>query len=192
MKKRAQRQEVSGESVNPEKRIDDENVSELMLWRKIGHRLMDVDCSFRDDFGSIVEIINDATRLIESGLRGTRPVERSDEHAHTLLDLIVTDVLKKGIDVRIKHVDGKNVYEVNGFYKSNVMCLYVQGNAVIAECRYHEKTEICSFNDLACLNVNWWHRSKDRFDGWSSPDGAWLPTLLDLGLVKAVTVQKYE
>lgn len=69
-------------------------------------------------------------------------------------------------------------YEVGGFYKSNTVRVNVANQTVTA--RYDEVTEFDPANlteTLVDLNWDWWLRSKDRYDGWSQPDGAWLPLL---------------
>jgi hypothetical protein len=90
------------------------------------------------------------------------------------------------IDVALNE-DSELVYHLNGFYKSGSIRLQYKGGSIIATSRYDEETildEDNPFRSLVFLNYQWWQKSKDRFDGWESPDSKWLPYFLNYGLVK--------
>ena len=75
-------------------------------------------------------------------------------------------------------------YDVYGFYKSNSVRVNLASNTVTA--RYNEVTEFDPAKlkeALVELNYDWWLFSKDRYDGWARPDGAWWPLLAEAGYV---------
>lgn len=84
-------------------------------------------------------------------------------------------------------------YEISGFYKSGTVRLIPMGGKIEAHSRYNEVDEIDSIKDLCFLNLHWWKSSRDRYDGWKSPDGAWIPLLEKYGMIstKTETVKSY-
>ncbi len=82
-------------------------------------------------------------------------------------------------------------YRIEGFYKSGGVNLFETPDGIFAEARYNEITQIESFEDLVHLNYRWWDISKERFEGWKTPDERWLPLLLERNLVKeSITTNK--
>lgn len=114
------------------------------------------------------------------------------------MNKIIEEIVKNGIPIQLSFNKEKNkmIYTIDGFYKSGSIDLEEKddGNDLIATARYGEQTLVCNFNDLVSLNYDWWMYSKDRYDGWKTPEGCWLPFLLDMGLVKKTveTITKYN
>lgn len=104
------------------------------------------------------------------------------------MNKIIEEILKNGIPVSMEYNKEKNkiVYIIEGFYKSGSINLEEKENedVLIATARYDEQTIVESFKDLVSLNYDWWMYSKDKYDGWKSPESRWLPFLLEMGLVK--------
>lgn len=78
-------------------------------------------------------------------------------------------------------------YRIEGFYKSGGVDLFESPDGILASARYDQVTQIETFKDLVFLNYSWWQTSKERYDGWKTPDEQWLPHLLEQGLVKEST-----
>lgn len=109
------------------------------------------------------------------------------------MEEIIKELLQKGIEIAGVYLkNGELAVVLSGFYKSGTATLFRQDNKVVAATRYNEVTEISDFEDLVQLNYRWWQYSKDRYEGWSAPDSAWLPHLIELGLVKEKTQIYYE
>jgi hypothetical protein len=94
-----------------------------------------------------------------------------------LVEADIEVVLRKG---------GK--FYIKGFYKSSGITVQWDSVCWVATARYNEVSQIDNMHDLVCLNYSWWQRSKDRFDGWSQPESAWVPLLLKFGYIKEKTI----
>lgn len=100
------------------------------------------------------------------------------------IEQLIKEILSKGISVvGITLYDDEFCYEIDGFYKSGSVKLYVLDGDIKAMARYNEVTDITCFEDLVTLNYQWWDYSKDRYEGWATPHPAWEPYLLELGLI---------
>ena len=101
------------------------------------------------------------------------------------MNQIIKDLLESGISVRMDfNKETKQVeYVVDGFYKSGEIKIIETEGKLTAHARYNEVTEIDSLDDIIELNYIWWDSSKDRFEGWKTPDARWLPLLLKKGWV---------
>lgn len=82
-------------------------------------------------------------------------------------------------------------FKVDGFYKSGQVSIFCEeleslddNVSYSVESRYGQVDVIETFKDLVSINYQWWLKSKDRFDGWSTPDANWLPFLVREGFVK--------
>jgi hypothetical protein len=107
------------------------------------------------------------------------------------LEKLIETLLAKGIHISGVELakSGGLAYQVSGFYKSGTVTVYQIGETLYADSRYNEVDPLDEFDadpfeSLVNLNYQWWTRSKDRFEGWASPDASWAPHLVDLGLVK--------
>jgi hypothetical protein len=109
---------------------------------------------------------------------------------------IIEELLKKGINTILEYDKGtnKNVYYLDGFYKSGTVKLMEECDGLYALQRYGDRDKIESFRDLVHLNFVWWNRSKEHFDGWAKPDPKWLPFLIEEGFIeeKVETVVTYK
>lgn len=104
---------------------------------------------------------------------------------------ILGKLAESGIEVTMLSV---NSFAVGGFYKSGTVTVDLVAETITA--RYNE---VSAFNGdlrqiLVDTNYDWWQHSKDRFDGWASPDSNWLPLLMEYGLITKVekTVVEYK
>ena len=98
--------------------------------------------------------------------------------------LFKLDELNTTIDVIILIKDRKLIYNISGFYKSDIVEFYENELGVlIAHSRYNQVDTIENFNDLLSLNIQWWQFSKDRNTNWGSPSYGWDKLLVDAGLV---------
>lgn len=111
---------------------------------------------------------------------------------------LIRELLEKGFSITEVSIleTGELAYGLDGFYKSGSVKLYENRNCICALARYNEVTNLDDyenhFDALVDLNYRWWKSSKERFDGWSSPDPKWLPYLLEKGLIKQKTITVYE
>jgi hypothetical protein len=99
---------------------------------------------------------------------------------------VLKELLDNGVSFEISKDENREsyVYEITGFYKSNFVKLREKDSDTLeATCRYNETETITSFDDLVRLNYRWWDYSKDRFDGWASPEGDYMKHFKRLGLV---------
>ena len=103
---------------------------------------------------------------------------------------LIVELLQKGFhisSVSLMPTDDL-AYHLDGFYKSSGIKLYHDGYSIYAEARYGEVTDLGDydypFDGLVHLNYKWWQSSKDRYEGWVSPDVDWLPYLIEKGLVE--------
>lgn len=100
------------------------------------------------------------------------------------MEQLIKELLSKGILISgVSLINDELAYEIPGFYKSGTITLFTKDNKIFAEARYNEVTEIHCFENLVRLNHSWWDYSKDRFEGWRTPDSNWLPYLMELDLV---------
>lgn len=102
---------------------------------------------------------------------------------------LIRELLEKGFIINGLSLlkSGEIAYEMDGFYKSSGIKLYHDSNYIYALARYGEISELDEsdpFDSLVYLNYEWWQKSKDRYEGWNSPDVDWLPYLVEKGLVK--------
>jgi hypothetical protein len=100
-----------------------------------------------------------------------------------LTNSIIKALIERDISVTIT----KNGFKVEGFYKSNEITLVPDGKGFIVISRYNEKTDIEDFDDLVYLNFSWWDRSKDKYEGWATPDTKWVADMERLGYIKKET-----
>lgn len=95
-------------------------------------------------------------------------------------------------DQRERHPFG---FRIGGFYKSGSVTLmpYDDDGTLYAIDRYNGKREIYDIRSLCALNVEWWERSKNRYDGWADPDINWIPLLIEYGFIneKVMEVKTY-
>jgi hypothetical protein len=105
------------------------------------------------------------------------------------MNKIIEELLENNIPFSM---ETKNEYILNGFYKSGEVRLIETDGKLIAHARYNEQTAIEKLSDLVALNYDWWLNSRDRFDGWKSPESIWIPLLEKYGFIKSVTVTKTE
>lgn len=104
-------------------------------------------------------------------------------------------IIKALVDRDILIIITKDGFKIEGFYKSNEITLIPSGSrSFIAISRYNEKTDIEDFDDLVHLNFTWWDRSKDRFEGWVTPDSKWVADMERLGYIKKEikTITEYQ
>lgn len=100
------------------------------------------------------------------------------------MEQLIKELLNKGIPISgVSLIDDELAYEIPGFYKSGTITLFTKDDKIFAKARYNELTEIHGFENLVRLNYEWWDYSKDRFEGWKTPDGNWLPYLIEFNLV---------
>jgi len=115
--------------------------------------------------------------------------------SHVIPQLVI-ELLERGLPVSFgEMVDGSPTYNVDGFYKSGTVNLRPCDNGeLLCVSRYDETECVGGFSDILRINLDWWRRSKHRYDGWSSPDHRWLPHLVEAGLVKEKQklVHEYE
>lgn len=108
---------------------------------------------------------------------------------------LMLEILKKGFTLELtSNKEGTEImYKLDGFYKSSGIELYDKGDYLLAIDRYKSETEIHEFSDLVSLNLSWWISSKNRFDGWNTPDNKWVPYLIEYGFIKedVETVKTY-
>lgn len=102
---------------------------------------------------------------------------------------IIQQIIEKGIKVTIEFnaTTKLNEYVISGFYKSDTIRLIEEPDikdSLMAIARYDGKTVISNFDDLVHLNNAWWLSSRNRYEGWETPDPQWLPFLLEKRLVK--------
>lgn len=91
-----------------------------------------------------------------------------------MINKIIKESIKVGIPIRCEYILNRGfVYEVTGFYKSDIISIEEQDGFLIASCRYGKKTQINEPKDIVQLNYEWWNYSKDRFDGWAYPSITW-------------------
>jgi hypothetical protein len=112
------------------------------------------------------------------------------------MNRIIEDLVRKGFCLYVKYNKDEDrfEYELDGFYKSGSVTFYEDKNGQLESIsRYDKVNSIDSFDDIVNLNYQWWLYSKDRFNGWTSPDSNWLPYLLEAGLIKeeVTTTKKY-
>jgi hypothetical protein len=72
--------------------------------------------------------------------------------------------------------------------------IHIKDCNLIATSRYGQKDLIHEFRDMAYLNFSWWEKSKNRWDGWNSPDEVWIPILEKFNLIQKITetITTYE
>ena len=100
---------------------------------------------------------------------------------------LIEEILKKGfsLEASYNHENDRFEYELDGFYKSGSIVLYEnEYGSLTGISRYNEIDIIDCFYDLIAINYRWWRSSKDRYDGWATPNGNWLPFLIAEGFVK--------
>jgi hypothetical protein len=106
-----------------------------------------------------------------------------------MIQEIVKELVKRHIHVELLYDSPSDTvaYVVHGFYKSGTVTLIEQNGVIVARSRYDGNTEITELRDLAYLNLDWWRRSENRYDGWANPDGAWVGLLEEFNLVTKQT-----
>jgi len=122
-----------------------------------------------------------------------------ESKAEIQLLCLVRHALERGIDVGVvlTTCDGCGLgYELRGFYKSGTLKLFATiehgSPVIIAEARYHEQSRIFSWDEIVHINYDWWVRTRDRHEGWNTPDAGFLEDFERLGLVRTKTETKYE
>lgn len=82
---------------------------------------------------------------------------------------------KCGVDVRLLRHDE---YEIGGFYKSGTVHVDLTNKIITA--RYDTEYPFDTFDkwssleeQLLYINMEWWERSKFRYDGWRDLDCDW-------------------
>jgi len=103
------------------------------------------------------------------------------------IEQIVKKCLENKVHVELELKEGQINYILKGFYKSSGVTLEQQGENIAVKQRYNEVDYIEDFDELVRINYRWWQYSKDRYEGWVSPESAWLQPMLDMGLIKAET-----
>jgi hypothetical protein len=97
----------------------------------------------------------------------------------------IEELVEEGIPVTLQKGGS---FHIEGFYKSSGVTVQLEDDGWVAVARYNEVTQIETLHDLVGLNYHWWQCSKDRFDGWSQPESAWVPLLLKFGYIKEKTI----
>jgi hypothetical protein len=100
---------------------------------------------------------------------------------------IIREVAKNKINIEVEWNGETLVYLIHGFYKSGVVRLFEKEGNIVATDRYHDEHFVDSVRDLVYLNYKWWRASKDRFDGWASPDSSWVGLLKECDFIKEIT-----
>lgn len=102
---------------------------------------------------------------------------------------LVQELVKRGIKVEIRQGEvGPEFFIGSGFYKSDGPAYLVdEGDEVVLHMRYDELRIVDSIWDIVHESYRWYEYSKDRFDGWSQPDPAWVELYESCGYGKMVT-----
>ena len=111
------------------------------------------------------------------------------------------EIIKKLMEMEVPLTIKPNGIQVGGFYKSgNILLRHPTEDeigahgcdvAYIAECRYDEKSEICSFRDLLYLQLEWYDRWISR-NGQCAPHPAWEEALLEEDLIERRMEPRYS
>lgn len=115
------------------------------------------------------------------------------------MNKLIEIILRNGIPITGVGMleSGQIYYEIDGFYKSGNVKIYESDSKFFALGRYDSVTFLATlshpedaFSSLTHLNFEWWSSSKTRYDGWSSPDKSWIPSLEKFGYI--IDGKKYE
>lgn len=91
-----------------------------------------------------------------------------------MINKVIENSIKIGIPIKCEYILNRGfVYEVDDFYKSDIISIEEYNGKLIATARYNEKTEIKEPKDIVELNYKWWQSSKNLFDGWKEPNNIW-------------------
>lgn len=103
---------------------------------------------------------------------------------------IIMDLLQKGFCVSLSLDNGIICYSLNNWWGRLDMYPYTSDpNVLCAWDNDHNARTVNSFDDLVRLNHDLWVNSQNSYSD-IQPDIRWLPHMIDLGLVKAVSETK--
>lgn len=120
--------------------------------------------------------------------KGDLQMSTEEKWSEKFLKTLANPLLQECLENNLEFTISKNGIKFDGFYKSNTVTLTPnEDGSFTAVARYGEKDNIRELLDLVSLNYEWWQKSKDRHDGWASPDPKWVALLIKHGLVQAKT-----
>ncbi len=106
---------------------------------------------------------------------------------------LISTILHHGIPVSMEVENNELVFTLRGFYKSNGVRIYSLEDEIHYKVKDRYKEEIISdFSDLVGLHYYWWISSKNKYEGWATPDPVWIPALIKYKFITETTKTVYE
>jgi len=106
-------------------------------------------------------------------------------------------LIDNSIDVKVVKRNGEYVFAIGGFYKSDFLYLkYLRTDLGIDVFdgwdRYDKIGEVHGLGEICAIHIQWWEKSKSRFDGWAYTDSNWVTLLINAGLLTVETKEIKE